>query len=175
MPNHATATLAADLVLFNGYNEVLLARRANDPFAGRWALPGGRVDEGETFLAAAVREAAEETGLDLTNVKLVEVGTYGTPGRDPRGRVVSVAYAAKGSFPAAVAGSDAAELAWVDPDDALEQGLAFDHATILADALGLLYDHALDTPTSTFHFENHFNGNVGRHIQAHTINNLELG
>lgn len=171
---HATAVLAADLVLFDENDSVLLVRRAGGPCFGMWALPGGRVDVGETFLAAAVREAREETGLDLTSINLVEVGIYGDPGRDPRGRVVSVVYTARLTAAVPRAGSDAAELRWIHHDDALNDGLAFDHAAILADALSLLYDGGLDATTRVVHFENHIRGGVGQHIQAHTINNLEL-
>lgn len=175
MSSHATAVLAADLVLFDKYNQVLLVRRRNDPHAGKLALPGGRLNFGETFIEAAIREGREETGLDLANVKLVEVGTYGAPGRDPRGRLVSVAFAAIITGPVnAVAGDDASAVHWVDADDALNEGLAIDHATILADAMGLLYDGGLDATNRVVHFENHISGDVGQHIQAHTINNLEL-
>lgn len=136
--------IAVDLVLFNEYSQVLVILRRDDPFKGRWALPGGLVGT-ETLLAAAIREALEETGLDLTDVRLVQLGAYGDPGRDPRGRVVSVAYTAKLTGPVkAVASDDAAELRWIDPDTALHDGLAFDHNVILTDALDRLYDGALD-------------------------------
>lgn len=138
------ALIAVDLVLFNEYNEVLVIRRRDDPFKGRWALPGGGVLVGEDLTDTAVREGREESSLDLSTVKLHQSGVYAAPGRDPRGRVISIAYAARGEFPTAVAGDDAAELAWVDPDTALEQGMAFDHTTILADALDLLYAGRLD-------------------------------
>lgn len=140
---HESATLAADLVLFDDQDNVLLARRANNPCFGEWALPGGRVDAGERFYAAAVREAMEETGLDLADVRLIELGVFDDPDRDPRGRVVSIAYTARVTGTAR-AGSDAAELRWVNPDEALKQGLAFDHAAILYRALDRLYDGALD-------------------------------
>lgn len=147
-PEIETATIAVDLVLFNEYSEVLAIRRRDEPFAGAWALPGGCLNTGEDLLTAAVREAREETGLDLTGVDLTQSGVYATPGRDPRGRVISIAHTAKSDFPAVVAGDDAAEAAWLDPDEALEQGMAFDHSTILADALGLLYDGRLDAAPS---------------------------
>jgi 8-oxo-dGTP diphosphatase len=140
---HETAALAADLLLVDERDRILLVRRGNAPHLGAWALPGGRVDTGETFLQAAIREAKEETGLDLTNTRLVTVGTYSDPGRDPRGRVVSTVYAARIDKPAAVtAGSDADAIAWLAVEDAFNRYLAFDHERIIIDALEVLDDHA---------------------------------
>ena len=127
--------LTADVVAvrFNAVPHVLLVRRVREPYAGRWALPGGFVEEGEAPESAAVRELAEETGL-LISGPLPVVGVYGEPGRDPRGWVVTVAYLARvDAQPALVAGDDAAEVRWFSsaglPD------LAFDHSRIVADAL----------------------------------------
>lgn len=111
--------------------QLLLIRRANPPFAGHWALPGGFLDRDEDLDHCARRELEEETGL--TDLYLEQLYSFGAPGRDPRGRVVSVAYFAL--LPAhradrCRAGSDAAELAWF-PVDALP-ALAFDHADIIA-------------------------------------------
>jgi 8-oxo-dGTP diphosphatase len=129
--------LTADVVLLRETgdgHEVLLIQRGHAPFQGAWALPGGFVNEGEAPEAAARRELREETAID-TGVPLVQVGAFGEPGRDPRGWVVSVAYAATGSWErtVAMAGDDAAGVAWWDvaglPD------LAFDHAAIIETAL----------------------------------------
>jgi 8-oxo-dGTP diphosphatase len=109
---------------------VLLIRRKHDPFAGKWAIPGGFVDEGETLEAAARRELREETGLEVN--ELEQVRTFGDPGRDPRGWTIAVAHLARVD-PRAVrpqAADDAAEVAW-HPLDELPP-LAFDHADILA-------------------------------------------
>jgi 8-oxo-dGTP diphosphatase len=131
---------------------VLLVERAEDPFAGRQALPGGFV-RNETLDAAALRELAEETGLHpgrgvLKRVHLEQLGTYGDPGRDPRMRVVSVAYLAFGpSMPDPVAGGDAAGAAWVPLDEAT--GLAFDHDRILADGLDRARAKLEYTPLAT--------------------------
>jgi 8-oxo-dGTP diphosphatase len=110
----------------------LLIRRKKDPFVGKWALPGGFVDPGETLAAAAARELREETGVE--NVDLEQLAAFGDPGRDPRGWTVSVAFLAR--VPAetpATAGDDAAEAGW-HPLEKLPQPLAFDHDKILARA-----------------------------------------
>jgi 8-oxo-dGTP diphosphatase len=111
---------------------VVLVERANEPFQGRWALPGGFVDEHERVVDAAVRELCEETGLRLSSLELL--GVYDTPGRDPRGWTVSVVYL--GSLPAQASvrgGDDARKARWFG-FDALPE-LAFDHALIVRDAL----------------------------------------
>ena len=111
---------------------VLLVQRAHPPFAGEWALPGGFVDEGERVAHAAARELAEETGLKLGSLSLL--GVYDTPGRDPRGWTVSVTYIAKLPTQTPVTGGDdAREARWFGADTLPK--LAFDHATIIGDAL----------------------------------------
>jgi 8-oxo-dGTP diphosphatase len=111
---------------------VLLIQRGNPPFRGRWALPGGFVEEGEQVIDAAPRELAEETGLRVARLTLL--GVYDTPGRDPRGWTVSVVYLARVHSDTAVAGADdASDARWFAPRELPE--LAFDHAIIVADAL----------------------------------------
>jgi 8-oxo-dGTP diphosphatase len=109
---------------------VLLIRRQHDPFAGAWAIPGGFVDEGEALEAAARRELREETGLQVE--ELQQIGTFGDPGRDPRGWTISVAYLVrvKAGSVKPQAADDAAEAAWHPLGDL--PPLAFDHAQILA-------------------------------------------
>ena len=123
--------------------EVLLIERKNDPFAGAWALPGGFVETDETLEAAVVRELAEETGL--TGVTLEQFHSFGDPGRDPRGRNITVAYAGVVDWRACTpkAADDAAAVRWF-PLDALPP-LAFDHAIIVEYALRWL-DEAGRTP-----------------------------
>ncbi len=131
---------------------VLLVERGGPRFAGWRALPGGFVRE-ETLDAAALRELAEETGLRpgedaLAQVHLEQLRTYGDPGRDPRMRVVSVAYLAFApSLPDPRAGGDASGAFWVPVDSAGE--LAFDHAAVLADGLDRARAKLEYTPLAT--------------------------
>jgi len=126
------------LTIRDGGLQVLLVERGEAPFAGRLALPGGFVGD-ETLKEAALRELAEETGLQpgvgaLERVHVEQLRTYGDPGRDPRMRVVSVAYLAFApSLPDPRPGGDAAGAAWVPA--AGVGALAFDHGRILADGL----------------------------------------
>ncbi|HZN54267.1 MAG TPA: NUDIX hydrolase, partial [Candidatus Polarisedimenticolaceae bacterium] len=113
--------------------QALLVKRAIPPFQGKWAIPGGFVLEGESLDQAALRELREETGV--SDVYLEQLYSFGDPGRDPRGRVITIAYFALiGSDHTPVeAGTDAAEAKWF-PMNALPP-LAFDHETILEYAL----------------------------------------
>ncbi|MFE0801768.1 NUDIX domain-containing protein [Streptomyces sp. NPDC058812] len=124
----AVLTLRADAL------HVLLVERGQEPYAGRWALPGGFLLPDESAETAARRELAEETGLaDVSALHLEQLRTYSEPGRDPRMRVVSVAFAALlPDPPEPRGGGDAAEARWVPYDKARD--LAFDHDRILADA-----------------------------------------
>src|SRR3954469_21619213 len=125
-------TVDAVLVTRERPPRVLLIRRKHDPFAGKWALPGGFIDMDETLEESARRELREETGV--TAADLTQIGTFGDPGRDPRGRTISVAYLArvKAKDVRPVAADDAAEVGWFALDALPE--LAFDHAQILARA-----------------------------------------
>jgi 8-oxo-dGTP diphosphatase len=111
---------------------VLLIQRGEPPFMGEWALPGGFVEEGEIVAAAAARELAEETGTEAEDLSLI--GVYSTPGRDPRGWTVSIAYLLELDSELAVQGDDDASAArWFGVDGL--PPLAFDHAQIVSDAL----------------------------------------
>ena len=133
---HARPALTVDCVVF-GLDEaqlrVLLIQRGRPPFEGKWALPGGFVHVDESVDDAARRELLEETGLH--DVFLEQLYTFGDVARDPRERVVSVAYYALvnlADHPARAA-TDARDAAWFAAND--PPTLAFDHAAILATAL----------------------------------------
>ena len=131
------ASVTADAVLFaekDGQMYVLLIQRGNEPYKGFWAFPGGFLEMDETVARCAERELEEETGIVLTGMQLV--GIYSDVERDPRGRVVTAAYAAMTTMPEANAGDDAAAARWW-PLNALPK-LAFDHDTILEDAKRVL-------------------------------------
>jgi 8-oxo-dGTP diphosphatase len=133
---HARPALAVDCVVF-GLDEddlaVLLVRRGIEPFAGRWALPGGFVRVDETLDDAARRELSEETGIG--RVYLEQLCTFGAVDRDPRERVVSVAYYALVNLAdhRVKAATDAREAAWFAVSDL--PALAFDHDAIVEAAL----------------------------------------
>ncbi|EFL49683.1 NUDIX hydrolase [Solidesulfovibrio fructosivorans JJ]] len=129
-------SLAVDCAVFGFAGEglrVLAVRRGVPPFAGSWALPGGFVEAGETLLAAAGRELAEETGVAAA--RLIEVGCFDALDRDPRGRVVSVAFAGlvRREHLTLRATADAGEARWWDLSD--RPALAFDHEAIVTAAL----------------------------------------
>lgn len=133
--------VTVDIVLFTISEDalqVLLIERGVEPFRGSWALPGGFVRPDEDLDEAAARELAEETGVDSGVAYLEQLATYGAPDRDPRMRVVSVAYwAASERIPTPAGGSDAARAVLV-PVSMLEEGtieLAFDHQWIAAYAV----------------------------------------
>ncbi|MFF3257429.1 NUDIX domain-containing protein [Actinacidiphila glaucinigra] len=134
--------LTVDLVILTlreGRLCVLLVERGEDPFQGMLALPGGFLNHaGEEILDAAHRELSEETALAAGCVHLEQLAIYGDVGRDPRGRVVSVAHLAIApGLPEPVAGTDAMDAAWVPTESVLsgEVELAFDHHQIVMDAI----------------------------------------
>lgn len=142
--------VAVDLVIFRGtlpHAEVLVIERKNDPFKGHYALPGGFVDENETIEVAAARELQEETSLfvfaDIKNAELNLVGIYSDPQRDPRGRVISIAYSGvlkDMCWNNAEARDDAVSLKWV-PVSSIPKyfKLAFDHNNIVLQAQTKVY------------------------------------
>lgn len=147
--------VTVDLTIFtirDNRLHVLLVQRGADPHKGAWALPGGFVGAEEDLHTAAHRELREETGLELVDGHLEQLRTYGAPGRDPRMRVISVAYLVLApDLPDPTPGTDADRARWWAVDDLALPGLvggtdrvdadghrvplAFDHAGILADAV----------------------------------------
>ena len=148
--NYPKPALTADIVIFRKEYDtyrLLLVRRGNHPFCGKWALPGGFANENEAVEHTASRELTEETGVSGITLKLA--GIFSKPGRDPRGWIVSAAYWAVVDFIQPIrAGDDASDARWftllpeqdtltlvsgdivLTPDD-----LAFDHSEILAAAI----------------------------------------
>jgi 8-oxo-dGTP diphosphatase len=134
--------LTVDLVILTlreGRLCVLLVERGEDPFQSMLALPGGFLNHaGEEILDAAHREMSEETALVAGSVHLEQLAIYGDVGRDPRGRVVSVAHLAIAPrLPEPIAGTDAIDAAWVPTEAVLsdEVELAFDHLRIVTDGI----------------------------------------
>jgi len=116
------------VIIKNG--KILLVKRRNEPFKGRWALPGGFVEYGETVEKAVLREVKEETGMDAKIKKLV--GVYSNPARDPRGHTISIVFLLEGEGDA-IAGDDAIEAKFFDLNEL--PPLAFDHEKIIKDAI----------------------------------------
>lgn len=146
MPNETwrppPVLLTVDLVILtlrSSTLHVLVIERGIDPYKGRWALPGGFIaDETEDILDAARRELLEEADLEATSLHLEQLNTYGSPDRDPRGRIVSVAYLAIApGLPEPEAGTDASAAEWcpVEEFTSGRRELAFDHRLILDDGL----------------------------------------
>nr|WP_228183741.1 NUDIX domain-containing protein [Streptomyces anulatus] len=127
-----TIRYTADVVCIRG-GDVLVIERGWGPHKGMNALPGGHVDPGESSRAAAARELAEETGVQVDASDLMQVGVWDAPDRDPRGRYITAAYLV--TVPddtTARAGDDAAAVRWVPLDT--PGTLAFDHGQIVATA-----------------------------------------
>ena len=160
MPDYKPAdfppfAVTVDIVLFAVSDElqVLTIRRGLEPFAGMRALPGGFVTPHESVDEAAHRELLEETGLapsDLPGVHLEQLATFGAVDRDPRMRVVSVAYLGLSrSMPVPTAGTDAAAAEWAPVDEVLAAPLAFDHSAIVETGLERIRARLEDTTLAT--------------------------
>ena len=125
-PRPMVAVDTAVFGFFSGKAKLLLVNRRNEPFKGKWCLPGGFLEIEEELEDGVARELAEETGLK--GIKLEQIRTFGRCGRDPRGRVITVTYMGtvqEGKIKVK-AGDDAAKARWFDIDK-LPQDLAFDH------------------------------------------------
>ena len=130
-PHPAVTT---DCIVFNKEDDkifVLLIERKNDPFKDCWAFPGGFVNIDESAEAAAIRELKEETGLEVS--KIEQLKAYSNPDRDPRERVITIAFIAESRNKDVKGGDDAKEARWFEIANL--PPLAFDHEQILKDAL----------------------------------------
>ena len=126
--------LTVDCVVFDRSGRLLLIKRRHAPFKGRYALPGGFVEVGETVEQAALRELKEETGIEGKIVRLI--GVYSEPKRDPRGHTVSVAFQVRPRSTKPVGGDDAVSAEFVE--EWRDHKLAFDHDKIVAAACAAL-------------------------------------
>ena len=133
MADHKNPLLTCDVFIHDDNLNFILIKRKHAPFKDCWALPGGFVEYGESVETAAIREAKEETSIDVTLEDLVDV--YSEPDRDPRGHTVTVAFTAKGDFTEKKADSDAKDIGVFDVDELDEIEIAFDHAIIINDCL----------------------------------------
>lgn len=133
MADYKIPSITADIFIFDDDFNFILIKRENDPFKDYWALPGGFVEYGESVETAAIREAKEETSIDVELLDLVNV--YSQPDRDPRGHTITVAFTAKGNFDDRKADSDAKDIGIFKADELDEINLAFDHAKIIKDCL----------------------------------------
>ena len=133
MASYKIPSVTADIFIFDDDFNFILIKRKNNPFKDCWALPGGYVEYGESVETAAIREAKEETNIDVELKDLVNV--YSEPDRDPRGHTITVAFTAKGNFNDRKADDDASDIAIFSTDklDGIE--LAFDHEKIIEDCL----------------------------------------
>jgi 8-oxo-dGTP diphosphatase len=123
--------LAVDVIIVMKDGSIVLVKRLNPPFKGKWALPGGFVEYGETVEAAAIREVREETGIDVNLIKIV--GVYSAPNRDPRGHTVSICFLGEDRGGELRPDTDAKEAKSFQASS-LPKKLAFDHERMLVDA-----------------------------------------
>ena len=133
MKNYRIPSLTTDIFIFDEDFNFILIKRKNDPYKDYWALPGGFVEYSESVESAAIREAKEETSIDVELIDLVNV--YSKPDREPRGHTVTVVYTAKGNIKDMKANSDASEIGIFSCENLDEINIAFDHEEIINDCL----------------------------------------
>ena len=133
MAKYKIPSITTDIFIFDDNFNFILIKRKNDPYKDCWALPGGFVEYGESVESAAVREAKEETSIDVELKDLVNV--YSKPDRDPRGHTITIAFTAKGNFSDGKADDDASDIAIFSLEKLDEIDIAFDHKQIIRDCL----------------------------------------
>ena len=133
MGKYKIPSLTTDIFIYDEDGNFVLIKRLNEPYKDCWALPGGFVDYGECVENAAIREALEETSINVELKKLV--GVYSKPDRDPRGHTVSIVYAAKGNMADMKADDDACDIGIFKYEDLKNMNLAFDHCEIINDCI----------------------------------------
>ena len=133
MAKYKIPSITTDIFIFDDNFNFILIKRKNDPYKDCWALPGGFVEYGESVESAAVREAKEETSIDVELKDLVNV--YSKPDRDPRGHTITIAFTAKGNFSDGKADDDASDIAIFSLEKLDEIDIAFDHEQIIQDCL----------------------------------------
>ncbi len=127
-----------DAVIIGPNGAIVLVKRKYPPYEGSWALPGGFIELGERVEDAVIREAKEETSLDVEIIQLS--GVYSDPDRDPRGHTITIAYLCRKKVPDAepAGGTDAKEARAFERAEIERMQLAFDHDLILRDALKIV-------------------------------------
>ena len=165
---YLSVAVTVDLVVLTiraGALVVLLVQRGIEPYEGAWALPGGFVRADEDLDGAARRELDEETGLPTERLHLEQLASYGAPQRDPRTRVITVAYLCltpDQSTPSA--GGDAVATAWTPVDALADADLAFDHFRILQDGVQRARAKVEYTPVATSFCQPEFTVAELRHV-----------
>jgi 8-oxo-dGTP diphosphatase len=133
LKDYKKPSVTVDMIIsndkLNKNSEFVLIRRKNEPYKNQWAIPGGFVEYGETTENSAIREAKEETNIDITIDKLF--GVYSDPKRDPRGHTITIVYLAIGNLKKLKASSDASDGKIYSFNDIDSLELAFDHKKIL--------------------------------------------
>ena len=133
---YKSPSLTVDAVIISENDSITLIERKKDPYKGSWALPGGFVEYGETVESAVIREVKEETGLDIQIITIV--GVYSDPDRDPRGHTVTICYLTEKVGGTLKADTDASKAKYFNKEEISNLNLAFDHNSILKDAMSLL-------------------------------------
>lgn len=125
-------TLTVDAIIITDDGRIVLVKRVFDPYKDHWALPGGVVEYGERVEDAVIREAKEETGLDIKIERLI--GVYSDPGRDPRGHFVSISFLCRPTGGSLRASEETKEVKAFLKEELRSIKLAFDHEKMLRDA-----------------------------------------